>query len=101
MKPPALKRKPKLEKADRYYYDSFLELSGSRPGGEAFGHIPQSEYNAWFTTYCIFGVEARERHQRAMSALDNAYVEHINKKRQQEADRLKNQRPGGSGLKLG
>lgn len=97
VKPPALKKKPKLEDRDRYYYDAFLQLSKSRPSGDAFGHIPQSEYNSYYAAWHIMSLDARERFERAVGKLDDVFVKYTLDKRKAEMERLKNQsKRGGS-----
>jgi hypothetical protein len=93
--PPALQRRPKLDEVDRYYLDIFWELTGSRPMGENFGPIPESEYTAYYWNNGITSQVERARIKRCLRPLDTEYVKQTHEKRQRELDKHK-KASGGS-----
>jgi hypothetical protein len=95
IKPQALTRKPRLNESDRYFYEAFWQLSPSRGRGDAFGPIPQDQYLSYWLSYGITGINERWRFQSVVSMLDRDYVEHVDKKRKDELDRMKAKNSGG------
>lgn len=96
--PQALRNKPRITAGDMYFYEAFWELSESREEGETFGHIPQSEYVAYFATWLIDTVSERARFLRLVKPLDRLMVSHVRKARQEKMEQSRKMPVGRGGM---
>lgn len=97
IKPAALTRRPKLKTQDRYYLESFWELSRSRGAGESFGHIPISEYEAYWRAFRIDPVWEREKFFRLVSKLDESFVAYTHEQRRKQLEAAQSKPPSARG----
>ncbi len=87
--PAALLRRPVPKPQDATYMRVFGELNGSRPGGDAFGNIPQQAYESWFNTWEVTNLAEKDRIFMYVKRMDDAFVKHVLEKRAAAMERAK------------
>lgn len=73
--PKALAARPDIPADLEFVWDAFWRLSTDRPVGFSVGRIPFSAITAYADRYGIAGIDAFDRFEQLIRAMDRAFVQ--------------------------